>query len=67
MITQDEFLDLSAKLYIAQQHKQQFFKFQDNLINQETAWLVLEEYRKLNLPITQYGKIPDSIAQNYKT
>ena len=66
MITQDEFLDLSAKLYIAQQYKQQFFKFQDNLISQETAWLVLEEYRKTNLPITYTGRIPNSVAQNYK-
>jgi hypothetical protein len=66
MITQEQFLELSAKLYIAQQHSQEFFKFEDNLISQETAWLVLEEYRKTNLPITYYGKIPDSISQNFK-
>jgi len=67
MITRNEFIELSAELYKAQQHGFQFFKFQDNYISQETASNILEEYRKAELPITEYGKIPDSVAQNYRT
>lgn len=61
-LTREQFIELSAKVFTAENWKTNTIEFEGNLMMLETAYALLENYRNSNLEITSTGQIPDNIA-----
>lgn len=62
ILTREQFIDLSGKLYAAKNWNQETLEFNNETLTIKAAETLLDDYRENDGEITITGKIPDEIG-----